>query len=939
MLEYFKTRHIGPRNDQYSDMLSKLGLKSLDKLIEAVIPENILDSNVKSKNSFPPISEFDILKRLKEIAKKNKVFKSYIGTGYYNTILPTVIKRNILENPGWYTQYTPYQAEISQGRLEALLNYQTMIADLTSLPIANASLLDEGTAAAEAMVMFFNNHRDPKKNTYLVSDQCHPQTIDILITRAEPIGIKLKITSIEKFKFTPSIFGVLIQCPDTRGTIKDYTNICNEAHKIGAFVCFATDLMALTLFKPPGEMGGDVAIGSSQRFGVPMGNGGPHAAFFSTTNQFKRKIPGRIIGLTNDSKNNPALRMALQTREQHIRREKATSNICTAQVLLAIISSMYAVYHGPEGLKAISMRIFKLTNQLASSLKAKGFDLSGDCFFDTINFKASDWEKSAEIEKFNFRKFPDKSVGISIDETTTEDDIIKILKIFKVNELKYDKKKKINLPLKRVSSYLNHPTFNRYRSETEILRYIHKLETKDLSLNTSMIALGSCTMKLNSTTEMESITWPEFSNIHPYAPTSQREGYRILIEELNTHLIQITGFDAISMQPNSGAQGEYAGLMVIRKFHLNNGGIDRNICLIPESAHGTNPASAVMAGMKVVVIKCDNHGNISEKDVAEKVQLYSQNLAAMMLTYPSTHGVFEHTITNICDMVHEHGGQIYIDGANLNALVELVKPGHFGGDVMHINLHKTFCIPHGGGGPGMGPIVCKEHLSPFLPGHVFSKENKESSISAVSAAPFGSASILPISYSYIKMMGTDGLREASQIAILNANYMAKKLESYYPILYTGVSGFSAHEFIIDIRPIKQASNISEEDIAKRLMDYGFHAPTMSWPVVGTMMIEPTESESKEELDRFCSAMISIKAEIDKIISGDFDPTDNPLKNAPHTIKNVMSDSWDHKYSRETAAFPAKWLNDYKYWPCVGRVDNAYGDRNLVCTCPPLSDYK
>ena len=939
MLEYFKTRHIGPRSDQYSDMLSKLGMKSLDELIEAVIPKSILNSNVKSKNSFPPISEFDILKRLKEIAKKNKVFKSFIGTGYYDTILPTVIKRNILENPGWYTQYTPYQAEISQGRLEALLNYQTMIADLTSLPIANASLLDEGTAAAEAMVMFFNNHRDPNKNTYLVSDQCHPQTIDILKTRAEPIGINLNIISAEKFKFTSNIFGVLIQYPDTQGVIKDYTNICNKAHKIGAFVCFATDLMALTLFKPPGEMGGDVAIGSSQRFGVPMGNGGPHAAFFSTTNQFKRKIPGRIIGLTNDSNNNPALRMALQTREQHIRREKATSNICTAQVLLAIISSMYAVYHGPEGLKAISMRIFKLTNQLASSLKAKGFDLTGDCFFDTINFKASGWEKNAEKEKFNFRKFADKSVGISIDETTTEADIIKILKVFKVNELKSDKKTKINPSLKRKSSYLSHPVFNRYRSETEILRYIHKLETKDLSLNTSMIALGSCTMKLNSTTEMESITWPEFSNIHPYAPTNQREGYRILIEELNTHLIQITGFDAISMQPNSGAQGEYAGLMVIRKFHLNNGDIDRNICLIPESAHGTNPASAVMAGMKVVVIKCDKHGNISEKDVAEKVQLYSQNLAAMMLTYPSTHGVFEHTITNICDMVHEHGGQIYIDGANLNALVELVKPGHFGGDVMHINLHKTFCIPHGGGGPGMGPIVCKEHLSPFLPGHVFSKENKESSISAVSAAPFGSASILPISYSYIKMMGADGLREASQIAILNANYMAKKLESHYPILYTGVSGFSAHEFIIDIRPIKQASNISEEDIAKRLMDYGFHAPTMSWPVVGTMMIEPTESESKEELDRFCSAMISIKAEIDKIISGEFDPTDNPLKNAPHTIKNVMSDSWDHKYSRETAAFPAKWLNEYKYWPCVGRVDNAYGDRNLICTCPPLSDYK
>ena len=937
MFNSFKKRHIGPRKSQYKKMLSKLKLNSLEDLTKSIIPENILNKKLDTLPKY--LSESEALKKLKRFTKKNKQFKSYIGQGYYGTIVPGVIKRNILENPGWYTQYTPYQAEISQGRLEALLNFQTMISDLTKLPISNASLLDEGTAAAEAMVMFFNQNKDPKKNIFLVSKNCHPQTIEILKTRSKPIGIVLKIIHTSKFQFNSNVFGALIQYPDTKGLIKDYSQICKKAHENNSFICFATDLLALTLIKPPGEMGADAAIGNAQRFGVPMGNGGPHAAFFATSLSFKRKIPGRIIGLTTDSNHKPALRMALQTREQHIRREKATSNICTAQVLLAIISGMYAVYHGPKGLKKIATRVSILTNQLAFSLKTIGIKLNNNSFFDTINFDAKGWEKRATKAKINFRTFSDNSIGISLDESTTYEDILNILKIFDITKLEEKNKNSIPKSIIRTSSFLTHPIFNSYRSETEMLRYIHKLETKDLSLNTSMIPLGSCTMKLNSTTEMESVTWPELSNIHPFAPKNQKKGYTKIINELSNALVDITGFDNISMQPNSGAQGEYAGLMIIREFHLNNKNSHRNICLIPESAHGTNPASAVMAGMKVVVVKCDKYGNISEEDLKEKTELNSKNLAAIMVTYPSTHGVFEHTITNICDLIHKHGGQVYIDGANLNALVGLVKPGKFGGDVMHINLHKTFCIPHGGGGPGMGPIVCKKHLSPYLPGHITDKKITEKSISAVSSAPYGSANILPISWAYITMMGAEGLREATQIAILNANYMAKKLENYFPILYKGLSGFSAHEFIIDIRPIKTNSNITEEDIAKRLMDYGFHAPTMSWPVFGTMMLEPTESESKEELDRFCDAMILIKGEIDKVISGDYDSIDNPLKNAPHTLINVMSSNWEHKYSREIAAFPAKWLYDYKYWPTVNRVNNASGDRNLICICPPISDYK
>ena len=932
----FSNRHIGPKNSEVEKMLSELNYSSLNNFSDDVVPKNI---QIKSNNNqIVGKSETQVIKRLRELANKNQVFQSWIGMGYYGTNVPTVILRNIMENPGWYTQYTPYQAEISQGRLEALLNYQTMVTDLTGLPLANASLLDEGTAAAEAMIMFFNSTRDSKKDTYLVSRKCHSQTIDVLKTRAEPIGIKIVIGKINKETLTDSVFGVLIQYPDTDGLISDYSDLCDLAKSNKSYVCMATDLLALTLLKAPGEMGADVAVGNSQRFGVPMGFGGPHAAFFATTESFKRKIPGRIIGVSQDSRGNRALRMALQTREQHIRREKATSNICTAQVLLAIMSGMYAVYHGPEGIKKIGLRVNQYTKILAGSFTKAGFELQSSHFFDTIRVKAQGWKKEAISKKINFRDFQDGSVGISLDETTTNEDITSILSIFNVKRSDH-LSDSIPEELKRKSSYLKHPVFHKYRSETQILRYMHILEAKDLSLNTSMIPLGSCTMKLNSTTEMIAVTWPEFGNIHPFAPDEQAKGYLELIEELNKSLIEITGFDAISMQPNSGAQGEYAGLMVIRAYHRSRGDSHRNICLIPASAHGTNPASAVMAGMKVVVIKCDKDGNIDELDFNEKVKTHSDNLSSVMITYPSTHGVFEETIQDLCGIVHQNGGQVYMDGANLNALVGLCKPGKFGADVMHINLHKTFCIPHGGGGPGMGPIVCKNHLSPFLPGHTHSSNNASHAISSVSAAPFGSSSILPISWAYISMMGTDGLKSATQVAILNANYMAKRLENHYPILYRGTSGLSAHEFIIDIRSIKEESGISEEDIAKRLMDYGYHAPTMSWPVPGTMMIEPTESESKSELDRFCDAMILIKKEIDKVVSGEFDKVDNPLKNAPHTSQHSLSDRWNHKYSRYQACFPAEWQKEHKYWPSIGRIDNAFGDRNLVCTCPPIEDYE
>ena len=936
MFNSFVKRHLGSSDAHIQAMLSELGLTSLDELSTTVVPENILTK--RSSNFLPKKSEPETINRLQEFARMNSVFRSYIGMGYYGTIVPAVIKRNILENPGWYTSYTPYQAEISQGRLEALLNYQTMVSDLTGLPLANSSLLDEGTAAAEAMLMFFNATRDPNKKTFLVSSKSHPQTIDILKTRSEPLDIELKISDHNQFEFNKSVFGVLIQYPDTEGFIQDYSDLCDSAHENQSYVCVATDLLALTLLKSPGEMGADVAVGNAQRFGVPMGYGGPHAAFFSTTAEFKRKIPGRIIGVSQDAQGNPAFRMALQTREQHIRREKATSNICTAQVLLAIMSGMYAVYHGPQRLKKIAEQVNYLSAKLAISLEKAGYEVVHEYFFDTIRFKADGWKDKAKNLELNLRDHGDGTVGISLDETTTEDHLDELLSVFKAQKIE-ETGKTIPSDLDRESPYLEHLVFHAYHSETEMLRYLHRLETKDLSLNTSMIPLGSCTMKLNATTEMEAITWNEFSNIHPFAPNNQTKGYHKLIGELGNWLIETTGFDEISMQPNSGAQGEYTGLMVIRAFHKENGNDHRNICLIPASAHGTNPASAVIAGLKVVIVECDKHGNISKDDLAEKAKIHSENLAAIMVTYPSTHGVFEHTIKEICQIVHDYGGQVYLDGANLNAMLGLCKPGVFGGDVMHINLHKTFCIPHGGGGPGMGPIVCKDHLAAFLPGHSQIKTGGEKAIHAVSSAPFGSSSILLIPWAYIAMMGGDGLRKATQVAILNANYMAKKLENHFLILYRGIGGYNAHEFIIDLRQLKNQSGISDEDVAKRLMDYGFHAPTMSFPVPGTLMIEPTESESKREMDRFCNAMISIRQEIQNVIDGTMDANDNPLKNAPHTASVVTVDEWKHSYSRQIAAYPAPWLKEHKYWPTVGRIDNAFGDRNLVCTCPPIDSYE
>ena len=933
----FVNRHIGSKENEIQSMLNELKFTSLNYLTNTIVPKNIHCNS--SLNLPKALSETETKKRLYELASRNSVYRSYIGMGYYGTVTPGVIKRNILENPGWYTQYTPYQAEISQGRLEALLNFQTMVSDLTGLPIANSSLLDEATAAAEAMLMFFNATKDSNKIRFLVSNGCHPQTIDVLKTRAEPLGISLFISHHDSFSFDKTVFGALVQYPNTEGAIEDFSGLCNSAHKNGSYICMATDLLALTVLKPPGEMGADVTVGNAQRFGVPMGYGGPHAAFFTTTEKFNRKIPGRIIGISRDSHGNSALRMALQTREQHIRREKATSNICTAQVLLAIMSGMYAVYHGPDGLKEIAKRVNKLTAKLADSLKKGGYKLVHDCFFDTIRFKSkSGWKEKAEKLKLNLRDYSDGTIGISLDETITESHIKKLLSVFDV-ELKENSGKTIPSNLIRVSSFLEHPVFHSYQSETEMLRYMHRLESKDLSLNSSMIPLGSCTMKLNATNEMEAVTWPEFGNIHPFAPKNQTKGYQELINELGIWLVESTGFDDISLQPNSGAQGEYTGLLVIRSFHKNNGHGHRNICLIPSSAHGTNPASAIMAGMKVVVILCDKHGNISKDDLKEKVELHSENLAAIMITYPSTHGVFEHTIKEICEIVHSHGGQVYLDGANLNAMLGLCKPGKFGSDVMHINLHKTFCIPHGGGGPGMGPIVCKSHLTPFLPGHSQIEVGGSQAIHAVSSAPFGSSSILPVSWAYIAMMGGDGLKKATQVAILNANYMAKILKDHYPILYRGISGFIAHEFIIDLRDLKKKSGISDEDVAKRLMDYGFHAPTMSFPVPGTLMIEPTESETKVELDKFCNSMISIKKEIMHVVSGKSDANDNPLKNAPHTAQHVTSDDWNHKYSRQQASYPAPWLKNHKYWPTVGRVDNAFGDRNLICTCPPIEEYE
>ncbi|MDZ4759232.1 MAG: aminomethyl-transferring glycine dehydrogenase [Bacteroidota bacterium] len=936
----FQQRHIGPNAHETTEMLKTLGMSSVDELIDKTIPAHI--RRKQPMNLPAPISENDLLIELKETASKNKVFRSYIGMGYYGTLTPTVILRNVFENPSWYTQYTPYQAEIAQGRLESLLNYQTLVCDFTGLEIANASLLDEGTAAAESMHMLHAQAADGK-DKFFVANDVFPQTKDVLICRAEPVGIELVFGNAADFDFDSSFFGAILQYPNVHGEISDYSEFCNKAKAAGIFTVAATDLMALTIIKSPGEMGFDVAVGSSQRFGVPLGYGGPHSAFFATKDEFKRNMPGRLIGVSIDAQGNRALRMALQTREQHIRREKATSNICTAQVLLANMAAMYAVYHGPKGLKSIAQNIHNNAASLAKALTDLGYSVSSKNYFDTICVEgdANEIKTLAEKHNINFR-YDFGKIYIALDETVTEKDLNDIVSVFAlaknvapqiVNRTSYI----VNLV--RNSEYLTHPNFNVYHSETEMLRYIKSLELKDLSLANSMIALGSCTMKLNATTEMIPVTWPEFGAMHPFAPREQAAGYSQIFEELEYQLREITGFDAISLQPNAGAQGEYAGLLVIRAYLKSIGQGHRNIALIPSSAHGTNPASAVMAGMKVVVTKTDSNGNIDVEDLRARAIEYKDNLACLMVTYPSTHGVFEETIIDICNMIHEHGGQVYMDGANMNAQVGLTSPAAIGADVCHLNLHKTFCIPHGGGGPGMGPIGVRSYLAPFLPGHaVVDMKNGDKATHAVSAAPWGSASILLISYIYIRLMGEKGLTNATRYAIFNANYMKALLEKHFDILYTGTNGTCAHEMIVDMRKYKHSLGVEVEDIAKRLMDYGFHAPTVSFPVAGTLMIEPTESEAKAELDRFCEALISIKNEIDEIATGAADKIDNVLKNAPHTAHVVISDNWNHAYGREKAAFPLAWVKDRKFWPSVGRVNNTHGDRNLVCTCIPTEAY-
>ncbi len=951
----FVDRHIGPNSDEIKEMLDVVGADSLEKLISETIPRDI---RLKQKLILTePLSEYKFLQTLKEIAAKNKVYKSYIGMGYYPAITPAVIQRNVLENPGWYTQYTPYQAEISQGRLEALLNFQTMVIDLTGMSIANASLLDEGTAAAEAMSMFYSLRKNKDANVFLVSGDCFPQTIDVLKTRAIPHGIEIKIVDHKSFKLSSDVFGLLVQYPGMSGEIEDFRELFKAAEEKNIYKVVAADLLSLTLLTPPGEWGADAVVGTTQRFGVPMGFGGPHAAYFATKEEYKRQIPGRIIGVTIDSDNNNAYRMALQTREQHIRREKATSNICTAQVLLAVIASMYAVYHGPKGLRGIAERIHKQTKFLDLVLKKLGYNQVNKYYFDTLSIKFDEGSETplnlikgnALKTNINFCYQSNSIIGISLNETTDYKDILEIINIF-INAANkksvenilssIEQDIKIDYPehLTRKSKYLMHPVFNTYHSETQILRYMKMLENKDLSLVHSMIPLGSCTMKLNATTEMMGITWPEFSNIHPFAPNNQVEGYHQLFTELEKGLSEITGLAATSLQPNSGAQGEFTGLMIIREYNIHRGEGNRNVVLIPSSAHGTNPASAVMAGMKVVVVACDKNGNIDVDDLKKKAELHKNELAALMVTYPSTHGVFEEKIKEVCNIIHENGGQVYMDGANMNAQVGLTSPAMIGADVCHLNLHKTFCIPHGGGGPGVGPVSVASHLVPFLPAHPVIKLKHENGIHAVSAAPWGSADILIISYAYIKMMGSEGLTNATSIAILNANYMKERLKNYFKVLYAGQYGKVGHELIFDMREFKFSAHIEVEDIAKRLMDYGFHAPTVSFPVAGTLMVEPTESESKAELDRFCDAMISIRGEIKEIEDGIAGINDNVLKNAPHTIQTVISDEWDHTYSREKAAYPLEWTRFNKFWPSVGRVNSAYGDRNLVCSCNPISNY-
>lgn len=940
--EKFESRHNAPSESQISEMLKVVKAKSVDELIEQTVPSNI---RLKKPLNLPkPQSEYEFLNSFKKTMSKNKIYKSYIGTGYYNCITPPVILRNILENPGWYTAYTPYQAEIAQGRMEALINYQTMIIDLTGMEIANASLLDEATAAAEALHLLHASKKASKKNAhqFFVDENTFPQVIDLLKTRSAPIGVELVVGDVTKLDITnANLFAVYVQNPNNNGEIKDYSAFIESAHEKEVFVVMGADLMSLVLMKSPGEMGADVVVGSSQRFGVPMGFGGPHAAFFATKDEFKRQMPGRIIGISQDAQGNPGYRMALQTREQHIRREKATSNICTAQVLLSVMAGMYAVYHGPEGLKKIAGRIHGLTKALASGIEAVGLKQVNQHYFDTLKIAVADKkaieQKATQLE-INLKYYSDSYVGISLDETSSIEDVNRILSVFG-GSLKENNKHDISWPtsLVRKSAFLTHPVFSSHHSEHEMLRYIKKLENKDLSMVHSMISLGSCTMKLNATTEMIPVTWPELGQIHPFAPSNQTEGYAEMITNLENWLKEVTGFTGVSLQPNSGAQGEYAGLMVIRAYHQSRGDHHRNIALIPSSAHGTNPASAVMAGMEVIVTKSDEEGKVDVADLKAKAEQYKDRLACLMVTYPSTHGVFEEAITDICETIHQNGGLVYMDGANMNAQVGLTSPANIGADVCHLNLHKTFCIPHGGGGPGMGPICVNDKLKPFLPGHAVVKTGGAEAISAVSAAPWGSASILAISYAYIALMGGEGLTNATKMAILNANYIKERLNGHYKILYTGTNGRAAHEMIVDCRDFKKVG-VEVEDIAKRLMDYGFHAPTVSFPVAGTIMIEPTESEPKPEIDRFVDALIEIRNEIREIEEGKFDKENNVLKHAPHTAAVITADEWTRPYTRQKAAYPLSFVKEAKFWPSVSRVDNAYGDRNLVCSCLPIEDY-
>ena len=953
--EVFANRHIGPNDDEIGEMLRRIGCDSLDAFSNAVVPDSIqLGRPLKIENAR---TEFDLIAEMRGIAGHNTMNRSFIGMGYHGCITPPVIQRNILENPGWYTQYTPYQAEISQGRLEALLNFQTMIADLTGLPLAGASLLDEATAAAEAMAMCFAiaGGSSGDRRTFFVADHCHPQTIAVVKTRAKSMGVKIVVGDPGAIDFTGGFCGALVQYPTTDGRIADYAKLAETTHAANALLVVAADPLALTLLKPPGEFGADIAVGSTQRFGVPMGAGGPHAAYIATREQYVRRMPGRIIGVSRDATGKPALRMAIQTREQHIKREKATSNICTAQALLAIMAAMYAAYHGPGGLRRIAERIHAHTAALIVGLEQIGCATIGDGpVFDTLRVRlgkgvsATAVHGAANALGLNLRDYSDGSIGITLDETTNAEDVRHILTALTgvaskpvnihVNELLAEATRRGLLKFgsfERTSDFLTHPIFNTHHSETEMLRYITKLQSRDLSLAHSMIALGSCTMKLNATSEMLPVTWPEFANVHPYAPAEQMGGYARLFADLERWLCEITGFAAVSLQPNAGSQGEYSGLLAIRAYHESRGDTHRNVCLIPVSAHGTNPASAVIAGFNVVTVQCDQHGNVDLNDLRAKAKQHADHLGALMITYPSTHGVFEPQVKDVCAVVHEHGGQVYMDGANMNAQVGLCRPGDIGADVCHLNLHKTFCIPHGGGGPGMGPIGVAQHLVPFLPGSPIADDGH--AVGAVAAAPYGSPSILTISWVYIALMGAAGLKKATQVAMLNANYMASRLKEHYDVLYSGVGGHVAHEFILDFRGFEKTAGIKVEDVAKRLMDYGFHAPTMSFPVPGTLMIEPTESEPKAELDRFCDALIQIRAEIAAIEEGRADRTDNALKNAPHPIHVVAADEWTHKYSRSEAAYPAAWLHDAKFWPPVARIDNPYGDRNLICTCPPMDE--